>query len=380
MKKSTTPYSSLPARAFWQTGMVQQSPLNPKEIYKKKFEIHKNDKIVTAGSCFAQHISRHLRRNGFFVVDVEPAPKFLAASEDLELENHPTELPSEVQNRFGFSMYSARYGNIYTMRQLFQLAQEAFERIVHEEVVWERDGRYYDALRPNIEPDGLGSPSEVRIHRKHHIQRVREMFLEADIIIFTLGLTEAWLHKDFGTVFPTVPGSIAGTFSSDKYIFKNFQCSEIIDDFNAFKTLLHTKQVAPRKAKFILTVSPVPLTATKSGNHVLTATTYSKSVLRAAAGQIAQNQHDVDYFPSFEIINNCWTRGIFYESNMRSVSSEGVDIAMKAFLQEHGEVGDLSKSQDNLPSCSKDPVAKNVYYNNFEDVICEEALLERFLK
>ena len=37
------------------------------------------------------------------------------------------------------------------------------------------------------------------------------------------------------------------------------------------------------KARLVLTVSPVPLAATASGSHVLPATIYSKSVLRAAA-------------------------------------------------------------------------------------------------
>jgi hypothetical protein len=362
--KSSSPYSTLPPNAFWRTGVAQQSPLYPKDIYSKKIQITKESKVVTAGSCFAQHISRYLRRNGFSVIDVEPAPE---------------SLPVELHSRYGYSMYSARFGNIYTMRQLLQLAQEAFGICVPGEIVWEKDGGYYDALRPNVEPDGLESPDEVVIHREHHINRVRQMFLRADVFIFTLGLTEAWIHKDSGTVFPTVPGSIAGQYASEKYEFKNFQFSEIINDFNEFKKLLHRHQVAPKKTKFLLTVSPVPLTATNSGEHVLSATTYSKSVLRAVAGQVSKNQSDVDYFPSFEIINNCWSRGIFYANNMRSVSAEGVDVAMNVFLREHLTATALSAEQ--LSFSSKEPRNCGCSVDDqFEDVACEEALLEAFLK
>ncbi|WP_428660504.1 GSCFA domain-containing protein [Reyranella sp.] len=46
--------------------------------------------------------------------------------------------------------------------------------------------------------------------------------------------------------------------------------------------------------RFLLTVSPVPLKASASQNHVLAATTYSKSVLRAVAGQLADTYDDVD--------------------------------------------------------------------------------------
>ena len=38
------------------------------------------------------------------------------------------------------------------------------------------------------------------------------------------------------------------------------------------------------KLRILLTVSPVPLTATAGDDHVLLATTYSKSVLRAGRG------------------------------------------------------------------------------------------------
>ena len=348
-------YSNLPQTAFWRTGVAQASPLNPQGIYSKKFTIERSHNIVTAGSCFAQHISRHLKANGYLVVDAEPAPKTL---------------PAELHANFGYGLYSGRYGNIYTMRQLLQLAKESFGQHVPGEIIWEKNGRYYDALRPNIEPEGFDSPAEVILQRSHHIERMRKLFTEADVIVFTLGLTEAWTHKLSGTVFPTAPGSIAGEFDAEKYEFVNFSFSEIIGDFNEFKRLVQSNQNPDRKARFLLTVSPVPLTATYSGQHVLTATTYSKSVLRAVAGQLFSRQKDVDYYPSFEIINNCWTRGIFYENNLRSVTQEGVNIAMRVFLAEHVISGIAAEPQ---------PIETDKE-GAFEDVVCEEALLEAFAK
>ena len=66
------PYSDLPKSAFWKTGVVQENPFAMKDIYHKKFNIPFNAKIATAGSCFAQHIFRHLKKNGCCVLDVEP--------------------------------------------------------------------------------------------------------------------------------------------------------------------------------------------------------------------------------------------------------------------------------------------------------------------
>ncbi|MEP7300658.1 MAG: GSCFA domain-containing protein [Caldimonas sp.] len=365
--KARSPYADLPGKAFWRTGVVDQSPLRPKDLYTRKFRIDKDARIVAAGSCFAQHISRHLKRNGFAVVDVEPAPEHL---------------PAELHHRYGYSMYSGRFGNIYTMRQLLQLAQEAFGTRAPGEVVWTKGGAYYDALRPSVEPDGLASAEEVLIHRKHHVRKVRDMFLNAEVMIFTLGLTEAWVHKDSGTVFPTVPGLIAGEFSSDAYEFRNFEFAEILADFNAFRELIRSSRPEPKPVNFLLTVSPVPLTATNSGDHVLSATTYSKSVLRSVAGQLAKNHADIDYFPSFEIINNCWSRGIFYENNMRSVAAEGVEVAMTTFLREHGvDVGAAPEARAGAPQAPTAAATEAISAaEQSDDLVCEELLLEAFVK
>src|ERR1051325_1163631 len=98
-----SPYSDLPARQFWRTGVSEAHPLTVTDFYRKKFSIAETDKIAAAGSCFAQHVTRFLRRDGFSVMDVEPAPPGLP----------PKDAPA-----FGYGIYSARYGNIYTVRQL----------------------------------------------------------------------------------------------------------------------------------------------------------------------------------------------------------------------------------------------------------------------
>ena len=172
-------------------------------------------------------------------------------------------------------MYSARYGNIYTVRQLLQLTQEVACEWTPQNYIWEKNGKYYDALRPAVEPGGLDSPGEVVEHRQYHIERVKELYKKLDLFIFTLGLTEMWLHKKSGTVYPTAPGTIIGDFISDTYEFKNAQFKHVIRDFNKFQKVLR-KIRGGRPFKILLTVSPVPLTASASGNHVLVSTTYSK--------------------------------------------------------------------------------------------------------
>ena len=352
-----SPYQGLPQTAFWRNAVSNSTTLVPTGLYKKKWPINKTERIATAGSCFAQHIGHHLHRNGFNIMDMEPPPLGLNPDD---------------QGKFGFSIYSARYGNIYTARQLLQLAKEAFGDFTPGEIVWSAGDAFYDALRPGVEPNGLDSKAEVLTHRKYHLERVREMFETMDLFVFTLGLTEAWLHKSSGTVYPTAPGTIAGTYNPEVYEFKNFCCEEICKDLLEFRELVHSKQI--KKCRFLLTVSPVPLTATATDNHVMLATVYSKSVLRAAAGELSMGYDDIDYFPSYEIITNPWSSAVYYEGNLRSVKKEGVDIVMNTFLEAH--LGDAAKAiakPHGIPDVSTEQTR-----DFSEDVICEEALLDAF--
>jgi hypothetical protein len=312
-----SPYEGRPPRSFWKTGVSEQDPLTITDLYRKRFQITRDTRVAAAGSCFAQHISRHLRKRNFHVIDTEPAPE---------------SLPLEQAQNYGYSIYSARFGNIYLVRQLLQLAKEAYGEFRPAEAVWVKNGRYYDAMRPSVEPDGLESAEAVAIHRKSHLAHVRELFEQAEIFVFTMGLTEAWIHKASGTVYPTAPGTIAGSFDPDVFAFHNFGFEEILDDFEEFRLLV--KEHNP-DLRFLLTVSPVPLTATASQLHVLPATTYSKSVLRAVAGELYSRYADIDYFPSYEIISSPFSKGMFYEPNMRSVKDEGVSNVMRVFFDQH---------------------------------------------
>lgn len=301
-----------------------------------------DEKFATAGSCFAQHLGRHVSRRG--------------RGNYLDLERAPLGLPESEHSRFGFGIYSCRYGNIYTSRQLVQIAQEALgdrKRSIH---VWERDGRFYDAVRPSVDPVGLDSADLVQDMRTHHLSKVREMLESLDVMIFTLGLTEAWLAPEDGTAFPNAPGVIAGNLEDNPAVFHNLTVAEIREDVRQFWRLLKSVN---SKARMILTVSPVPLIATASGEHVLTATMYSKSVLRAVAGELATDP-DISYFPSYEIVNSAQGRGYYFEPDLRSVNDRGVRYVMSHFFT--GDLGRVFPEPDG--------------WDRADDVVCDEDAIE----
>lgn len=369
-KHAKHPYSELPASRYWKSAVAERHVTELEDLYRPKFVLSPFDRITVAGSCFAQHVGRNLRAQGFWVLDKELAPP---------------QLSEAVAAKYGYGIYSARYGNIYTARQLVQLIRDSLDCTVREEDFWERGGRIFDALRPNVEPEGFDSLAEAVCHRRQHLARVRELIDETSVFIFTLGLTEAWENAETGVVYPTCPGVIAGTFSETKYRFVNYDFPQVLADMQEARALL--KEINP-EMKMLLTVSPVPLTATASGNHVLVATTYSKSVLRAVCGSMVETFDDVDYFPSYELIASPAARGFFYEPNLRSINRNGVALVMSQFLAAHASGAELNEqhmvTRNGNPReewrkggkvrSRADRVRRN------RDVVCEDELLEAFAK
>lgn len=341
----TSPYNGLPDRQFWRLA-VSDSVESVDGMYTKKFSIA-GKRIATAGSCFAQEIARELRKQGHSVVDKEPSPNTI-------------QIRGSLENRYGYGLYSARHGNIYTVRQLLQLTKEAFG-LSHpdpDDYIWEKDGRFYDALRPSVEPDGLPSREEVSAQREDHLRRFRAVIEESDVFVFTMGLTEAWAHRASGLVYPTAPGVLAGEYDPEVYEFLNFGFMDIYRDFLEFREL--AKQHNP-SLEFILTVSPVPLTATAVDSHVLVSTVRSKSVLRAVTAELYEEFADIDYFPSYELFSTPFLGPSMFNENKRNVSRKGVAAVMRVFFAEHDSAE---------PAAAPDEIER--------DVVCEEALLDAF--
>jgi hypothetical protein len=353
----SSPYADLPPRAFWRSGVSERAPLDPGDVFAPRFPVTREMRVATAGSCFAQHVGRALRQAGFDVIDAEPLPEAV---------------PDAIAQRFGYRLFSARYGNIYTARQLAQLFDEAEGAATPADPVWRRGSRFVDAQRPAVEPEGLDSEALVLEHRRRHLALVRTAFRAADLFVFTFGLTEAWVDAGSGTVFPTAPGTVAGAYDPSRHAFRNYDAFEVLADFEHFRERL--KAVNP-KVRFLVTVSPVPLTATASGAHVEVATSYSKAVLRAVCGMLVARHPDVDYFPSFEIITSQNARGAYFEANARSVSAAGVATAMGLFLRAHGIA-----AQADGPAKDRKHRRRARVAAAGDEVVCEESLLEAFAR
>lgn len=353
-----TPYSDLPPTAFWRTAVAEPGLWGLSGLWQSKWQLPSDARFATFGSCFAQHISRALLARGLNWLNAEPAPG---------------RTPEALAQAYGYGVFSARTGNIYRAAQLLAQVELATGAIAldHWEI-WEGEGgRKLDSMRPAIEPGGFVDETDLLASRLAMGRAFRRCLTDAEVLVFTLGLTEGWQNAATGQCYPLCPGTQGGQFDPDRQLFVN-------DSYPAVRTAMEAALSAiwalNPALRVLLTVSPVPLTATASGQHVLAATTWSKSVLRAVAGDLAAEDSRVDYFPSYEIITGAPTRSAFYEPNLRSVAPTGVATVMQHFFAGldlggapigHG-LGETARAE-----ALEEGMAQ-------EDLVCEEMTLERF--
>ena len=320
------PYRHLPPRQFWRgavagaltsgSGMGEFDPVS-----QVPFQIAPDDAVAAAGSCFAQHIARNLVSAGFHFLQTEAAgPE---------------------------SPFSARFGNIYTARQLIQLMRRAYGLLRPLDQAWRKpDGRWIDPFRPQLLGEGLATAEAVVAARETHFAAVRAMFEQCSVFIFTLGLTEAWLAED-GAALPLPPGALGVAQGASAARFHNFSFDELHLDLELF--LADLCLVNPQ-VRIILTVSPVALAATFEDRHVLVSNTISKSRLRLAAEVMRERHARVCYFPSYEIVTSPVNAADAFEQDMRSVSEAGVARVMALFnrhmLSATAELSSLSATAE----------------------------------
>lgn len=314
-----SPYEALPDDAFWRTAVVERSPFDIGPLWTPKQPFTRTTRTATFGSCFAERFGAALRNRRFAWTNAEPAPAPMTA---------------EDRRNYGYDIFSARIGNVYTTRQMRQWLEWACGATPPSEF-WEHEGRIYDPFRPRVERKGFADRTEAMASRHTAISSLRTAVETSDLFVFTLGLTEGWRSRRTGLEFTTAPGIVAEPFDIEKHFLHEHRLFEVLDDLDRCVDLIRSLQP---HITMLLTVAPGPFVATASGRHVLLATSECKAILRAAAGEMARRS-DCDYFPSYEILTSPPYRSMFFAPNLRNVSKAGIDFVMNMLFKVAGEEG-----------------------------------------
>ena len=291
----TNPYETQPPHAFWKSAVAGRDPLAIDKLWTPRFRNRKDRSNRGARFLFCSaYQPGALVAEGYNWINAEPAPRNFSAAD---------------KAKYQYEVFSVRTSNIYTVALLRQWMTWALQNSPIPSEIWRNNDRIYDPFRPTIEPNGFCSTEEMLALRQQTLAALRLMFEQCRVFIFTLGLTEGWVNREGGYVYPMCPGTAAGAYDADQHVFKNYDMFAIHADLKEVVRLL--RSVNPG-AQVLLTVSPVPLTATASGDHVLAATIKSKSILRAVAASIVDEFDHVDYF-LYDIISSFPYRGVFDE-------------------------------------------------------------------
>lgn len=241
---------------------------------RPKFAVETPAKVFTIGSCFARNI-------------------------ELALEGHDIELPT-MDFSVPPSEWDFRPNGILNEYNAGTISQRVLSALgggpdPEETMVDTKDGTL-DLLLPAGHP----VTRERAFERRAEIEAVYREMASSDLVILTLGLVEVWFDEQTGMYLNRMPPRQHIKRDPERYTFRR------LDVFDALPLLEKAMRalVDAGMGRILITVSPVPLGTTFTGDDVVVANGFSKAVLRVCAERLAKDFPEVDYFPSYELVTS----------------------------------------------------------------------------
>lgn len=260
-----------------------------------KFALTRADSIFTMGSCFARNVEHALVESGLRVLpEAFDFPLELLNPKAAELARASLNAP--LHYRVIVRAVLNKYSPLSMLNEFQRVLEPERYTAPHKGLIQVDEDRWYDPQAKDTGMHGLKDSLMVRFLIEKATQEVRQ----ASAVFLTLGLTETWLDAETGTVLNFAPPPLLIKKWPDRFRFFNATYADVLDSLEGLYALIMRK-VRP-DMKFVVTVSPVPLNTTFTANDVITANTYSKSTLRAAADAFCARHDNADYFPSYEMV------------------------------------------------------------------------------
>ncbi|HEX9425452.1 MAG TPA: GSCFA domain-containing protein [Pyrinomonadaceae bacterium] len=281
-----------------------------------KFKLRRDDKFYAIGSCFARGLESALVKHKITVES--------AAPEFAKLQPVNKELSG-----LGFTN---KY-NTYSILNELRWALDPDAVFPVDSIVQLTNTTWYD---PHTTPmlDLVGR--EETLERRALLQMVTERIKRCCAVIVTLGLAEVWRDVQADVYVNCTPIPSLFETEPDRYEFHLTGFADNLANLEAVHALL--TQYGHPDVHVIITVSPVPLMNTFSTMDIVVANTWAKSLLRAVAQEWAAAHANVDYFPSYEIVQSS-DRAAAWERDLRHVKGAGAHHIMELFLRNYLEQG-----------------------------------------
>lgn len=243
-------------------------------VWETSFTLSKNANVFALGSCFARNIEKALLSSR---VNVSSADR---DSEILELKIN---LLTGLLNKYNpVSIYQ-------------ELLWASGKEIFPDRGFIKFGDKYCDLNLRNQARKGT-----LEFVRQRH-QQLRQYFaraLAADLVIITFGMTETWFDQETNLALAEVPSPRLIKEYPERFVYRSLSHQQCLDSLKSTYAIL--KEFGQPNLKIVVTLSPVPLERTFSGQDIIVANTMSKSTLRSAIGELVAETENVDYFPSYE--------------------------------------------------------------------------------
>lgn len=296
----------------WPSRLDPENRMEPlcKPGFSTNFSLDPGEKIFTIGSCFARNIEKALASRGFDVV----TRRILSAGHTL-------------------FKHRANILNNYGVPSILNELRWALD----EDHPFDADANLFE-LYPDRFVD-IHLPAAIRPASRDEVLEQRKVITEITgevrncrVVIMTLGLTEVWFDRQAGLYLNYSPRRALVAKHPDRFELHVLSFTDTLAYLRQIVELLRAK--CGTAQRILLTVSPVPLTATYTDRDVLVANGLSKAVLRTAADEIiAENDH-IDYFPSYESITLS-ARDAAWEDDQRHVKQAAIDLNISRMIESY---------------------------------------------
>jgi hypothetical protein len=267
---------------------------------RPSFQLRQGEAIFTVGSCFARNIEQRFGELGFDVAALKlrlPAEERASDTENDFLNKYP---PVSILNEMRWALDPA-----------YSFPEEGYLHV-------RRDHWHDPHAAANLKP----APLERVKERRAMVSQLYAQLPACRIIVMTLGLVEAWFDQTTGVYLNGAPPLSTMQAQPDRFRLEVLTPDEILKTLEEIHDLL--ERFGHPDFRILLTVSPVPMKNTFTGQDAVAANTYSKSALRAAAEMFVRTHPRVDYFPSYEIVTLTPRSSAFIQDN-RHVTPQVVD-------------------------------------------------------
>lgn len=283
-----------------------------------EFSLPKTAKVFTIGSCFAIEIRKRLKEKGF---NVSPDYTNLQLGPDVVFGKYPEKDTLAYYTTASIAQEITRclHGHHYEQNDFLKIESPVnyFAGRLKQNIV------YQDPYRRDVY---AATPDRIQSFSAEISNEIRRSLVESDVVVITLGLTEAWKNKNNGLYVCKCPVNDHDpewdtvSYHPLSYEENKTYLTQTIDTLLAFNP----------NVRIFLTVSPVPLGKTFSGKDVTVANLTGKATLRACAAEMIEKYKEhVFYWPSFE-----YTFGKdVYEADGRHVRPEVVENIVNTFSQ-----------------------------------------------